>query len=119
MAVLSYGYYIGDISVILIAKKDIKSLNNRYLGKKSSTDIIAFDYSVGKHISGDLYICYQQVKENAKIYGVTTKNELYRVIIHGFLHLMGFTDNTAAGFKEMKKEEDNMLALYAKYFGKI
>lgn len=56
------------------------------------TDIITFDYCEGKKLSGDLFISLDTVRTNAEQFNAPYETELYRVIIHGILHLCGIND---------------------------
>ena len=80
-----------------------------YLKSDYLTDIISFDYTEDKIISGDMLISIDRVKENAKIYKTTFQKELMRVMIHGILHLCGYKDKTEKEKKCMKEKEDYYL----------
>lgn len=100
---------VGEINIILTCDSKILEINKRYLKRENYTDIITFDYSDKKVISGELYISIDRIKENANIYNVKCNNEVVRVIIHGILHLLNYDDNTYLKKKKMKKMEDNYL----------
>ena len=87
-------------------------MNNQYLQHDYFTDIITFDYSEQKRISGDIYIGIDTVASNAEMMGVTYEKELNRVIIHGVLHLCGFKDKTSETEKIMHQKEDEALELF-------
>ena len=84
-------------------------LNNKYLNHNYVTDILTFNYNNKSIISGDIYICVEQVKINAVEYNVAFVNEIKRVIIHGILHLIGFDDVNSNLRVTMRKEEDYWL----------
>ena len=73
------------------------------------TDIITFDYSEGDKISGDIFISLDTVKTNSQKYNTDYQEELYRVIIHGVLHLCGLDDKSEADSIEMREAEDRAL----------
>lgn len=75
------------------------------------TDVISFDNTIGKLISGDIYISIERVVENAKDYKVSFDEELHRVMIHGVLHYIGFKDKTVLEKKQMTDAEDEALVL--------
>ena len=77
-----------------------------FLSHDTLTDIISFDYSVGKIIHGDVFISIERVEENAKIFNNRFLNELYRVLVHGVLHYCGYKDKTEADKKTMRSKED-------------
>lgn len=102
---------IGDVAVIFCSDNYILDINLKYLQHDYFTDIITFDYSEGDKLSGDLFISIDSVRDNAVHYGVEFEEELYRVIVHGILHLIGYDDHTASQQKEMRVKEDYYLSL--------
>lgn len=95
-----------NINIIFVSISEIISLNRKYLKHNYSTDVISFPYENINRISGDIYICASQVKKNADKYSTEFFHELYRVIIHGILHLLDFRDDTPALRNEMRILED-------------
>jgi rRNA maturation RNase YbeY len=105
-----YGYRTGEIHYIFVDKPRILKLNLDYLKHNFYTDIITFEYSVDKKfISGDIFICVPVVMDNAIIYKSSTNEELKRVIVHGILHLIGFSDNSEREKKIMRDKENAAL----------
>jgi probable rRNA maturation factor len=102
---------IGSLNFIFCSDTALLAMNKRYLNHDYFTDIITFDFSEGKAISGDIHISIDRVRENAAEMGVAFHVELSRVIIHGVLHLLGYSDKTITRKKEMRKKEDECLAL--------
>jgi rRNA maturation RNase YbeY len=105
------GFKIGEINYIFCDDDYLLRLNVEFLDHDTLTDIISFDYSVGKLISGDIYISVERVEENARKFLQSPDNEMNRVIIHGVLHFMGYTDKNKKEQMEMRKQEDFCLAL--------
>ncbi|MDD2621742.1 MAG: rRNA maturation RNase YbeY [Bacteroidales bacterium] len=101
--------YTGTLSYIFCSDEYLLSINEMYLKSDYLTDIISFDYTEDKIISGDMLISIDRVKENAKIYKTTFQKELMRVMIHGILHLCGYKDKTEKEKKCMKEKEDYYL----------
>lgn len=101
----------GGISIILCSDEFLLDMNKRFLKHNYYTDIITFDYTEGDTISGELYISVDRVKENAVRYKGAFANELYRVIIHGVLHLCGYHDKSPQDRERMRKKEDQKLKL--------
>lgn len=102
---------LGEISYIFCDDKYLLTLNINYLEHDTLTDIISFDYSVGKQISGDIFISIERIKENANTFKVVFNDELHRVIIHGVLHYCGYKDKTETDKEEMRNKEDYYLSL--------
>jgi rRNA maturation RNase YbeY len=110
-----YGLLIGVINIIFTNNSEIFKINRKYLNHKYNTDIITFDYSNSKKISGDLFISIDTVKRNSRVYNVDFYTELHRVIVHGFLHLLKYTDSSASDKKIIREKENYFL----KYLSKI
>jgi rRNA maturation RNase YbeY len=109
--IANYGYNEGEINYIFCDDNYLLKLNVEFLEHDTFTDIISFDYTLGKLISGDIFISIERVIENSKKFSQTFENELYRVIIHGILHYLGYQDKTAILKNKMRLEEDKCLAL--------
>ena len=106
----SQGRKAGHINYIFCDDERILEVNNYYLQHDYFTDIITFDYSSGKTISGDIYISIDTVKSNAEGLKISFEEELHRVIIHGILHLCGQDDKTTESQAEMTRKENEALA---------
>ena len=110
----SQGRKAGHINYIFCDDERILEVNNYYLQHDYFTDIITFDYSSGKTISGDIFISIDTVKSNAEGLKISFEEELHRVIIHGILHLCGQDDKTTESQAEMtRKENEALVQLYS------
>lgn len=107
----TYGKRVGDIGYMFVSDERILEVNRTYLHHDYYTDIITFDYSQGRIISGDLYISLDTVLSNAQKIGATYDQELRRVIIHGVLHLCGINDKGPGEREIMEAAEDKALDL--------
>jgi rRNA maturation RNase YbeY len=101
----------GDINFIFCGDDYLLDINVKYLKHSELTDIISFDYSLGKKLSGDIFISVDRVKDNSVKYEVNFDDELHRVIIHGILHFCGYKDKTKEDKRLMRKKEDYYLSL--------
>ncbi len=106
----SHGRRVGDINYIFVDDERILEVNRQFLQHDYYTDIITFDYDEADIISGDLYISLDTVRSNARLVGVTYEQELYRVIVHGVLHLCGINDK-GPGEREIMEEHENQALL--------
>ena len=102
---------VGDISYIFCPDEKILEVNRQYLQHDYYTDIITFDYSDEDIISGDLFISLDTVRTNSEELGVSYESELYRVIIHGILHLCGINDKAPGERAVMEQNENDALEL--------
>lgn len=106
-----YGKKVGEIAYIFCDDEKILEVNREYLKHDYYTDIITFDYCEGDTISGDLFISLDTVKSNSELVGATYEQELYRVIIHGILHLCGINDKGPGEREIMEACENKALAM--------
>lgn len=100
------GYREGEINYIFCDDEYLHKLNVEFLNHDTLTDVISFDYTVGKEIHGDIYISVERVQDNANDFKVAFSNELQRVIIHGILHYCGYKDKTDIDEKVMRSKEE-------------
>ena len=97
---------LGNITYIFCSDEYLWNMNKQFLNHDYYTDIITFDYVKDGVISGDLFISYDRVKDNAEKFNVLRETELLRVMIHGVLHLVGYDDLTDEEEIEIHKRED-------------
>jgi rRNA maturation RNase YbeY len=107
----TYGKKLGQISYIFCSDAKILEVNQQYLNHDYFTDIITFDTSEAKFISGDIFISIDTVKSNSLQFKTDYNTELHRIIIHGILHLCGQDDKTTELRKEMTQKENKALAI--------
>ena len=105
---------LGELNYIFCSDSYLLKLNQEHLKHDYFTDIITFDYCEEDVISGDLFISVERTKENAKTFNKTQSNELNRVIAHGLLHLLGFTDKSDEDVVEMRRMEEEALMMLKK-----
>lgn len=110
------GMAVGNIGYLFCDDEYLLDANRRYLDHDTYTDIITFDYVAGGLISGDIMISTDRVGENARKFKVSFEQELHRVIIHGVLHLLGQGDKSAEEAAEMRRQEEEALALWNDMF---
>ncbi|MBK8054396.1 MAG: rRNA maturation RNase YbeY [Saprospiraceae bacterium] len=113
------------IDVATEEKKKVKSLdyifcndeyllkiNIKFLSHDYYTDIITFPYNELELLKGDMFISLDRVKENAAQYNISFDEELRRVMVHGLLHLIGYTDGSEAEKNEMTAKENQYLSMF-------
>ncbi|WP_440879602.1 rRNA maturation RNase YbeY [Tenacibaculum sp. C7A-26P2] len=105
---------LGEINYIFCDDAYLHKINVEFLQHDTLTDIISFDYSLGRKISGDIFISIERVRENASLYNVNFDNELHRVIIHGILHYLGYKDKSDIEKKNMREKENKCLKILSK-----
>ncbi len=99
---------IQSCHVIFVNDEKLRKMHKDYLNNSDYTDVITFNLGEDS-IESEIYISIDRVKENAIIFKVSVKNEVYRNIIHGLLHLKGYTDKDVHDRSIMKHEEEKLL----------
>lgn len=105
----SEGFKEGEINYIFCDDKYLLKLNVEFLQHDTLTDIISFDYTLGKLINGDIYISVERVRENASDFKVDFQSEISRVMIHGILHYCGYKDKTEEDEAVIRSKENYYL----------
>jgi rRNA maturation RNase YbeY len=108
--ILEEGFKLEEINYVFCDDEYLHKLNVEFLNHDTLTDIISFDYSMGKLLQGDIFVSVERVTDNAKDFKVSFEEELYRVIIHGILHYCGYKDKTEKEAKVMRNKENHYLA---------
>lgn len=103
---------LGPLTYIFCGDEKIIEVNRQFLQHDYYTDIITFDYTRGRRISGDIFISLDTVASNAEAVGASYDTELLRVIIHGVLHLCGINDKGPGEREIMERHENDALALF-------
>ena len=102
---------LGELNYIFCDDNYLHDINVKALNHNTLTDIISFDYTQGLVISGDVFISYERVRENAKDFDLKFRDELHRVMIHGVLHYCGYKDKLDDEKILMRAKEDYYLSL--------
>jgi probable rRNA maturation factor len=110
--ITSEGFTEGEVNFIFCNDDYLLNINIEYLNHDTYTDIISFDYTVGKLLQGDVFISTERVLENATTFNVSFEDELKRVLSHGVLHYCGFKDKNEDDAKLMRQKEDDKIALF-------
>lgn len=105
-------HIIENLNYIFCSDAYLLEINQTYLKHDTFTDIITFDNSEFENeIIGDIYISVERVKENSQKLQLQFEQELYRVMIHGLLHLCGYKDKKPDEKQKMTEMEDKSLDL--------
>mgnify|MGYP001463540294 FL=1 len=107
--VSSEGFQVGEINYIFCNDSYLNKINQEFLNHDTFTDIISFDYTLGKEVGGDIFISIERVLENAEKFNEVFETELHRVMIHGILHFMGYKDKTKKEKTLMRTKEDEKI----------
>lgn len=109
------GRSLDNLSVVFCSDEYLLDMNRRFLQHDYYTDILTFDLSERHdNVIGELYISVDRVRENAGGLGVSAKEEMWRVIIHGALHLCGYKDKLKKQQLLMRQKEERYLRLLRK-----
>lgn len=99
-------YRLISLNFIFCSDNYLHAKNVAYLNHDTLTDVITFSYAEkAQTIEGEVYISIERVQENARTYHANFWNELYMVMIHGVLHLLGYKDDTLTEQETMREKE--------------
>ncbi|WP_373478031.1 rRNA maturation RNase YbeY [Candidatus Endomicrobiellum devescovinae] len=96
-----------QINFIMLSDEEIKKLNIKYRKVKRITDVISF-LIVPEIFAGDIYISKNRTQKQAKRYGNSWQQELAYLVIHGILHLCGYTDYDVENKSKMFAKQDKI-----------
>jgi len=95
---------INQVSVIVTNDTVLNQLKKQFFQEDVLTDTISFQYhEPGSPIDGEVYLSLDRIEENAQKYNTNFKDELVLVLIHSFLHLIGYDDQTPTEKKTMNR----------------
>jgi probable rRNA maturation factor len=110
--IIAEGYKLKELNYIFCSDSYLIEINRQYLNHDTYTDIITFDNSESpRTVVGDIFISVERIRENALKFSGNETDELHRVIIHGVLHLLGYTDKTKNDKNTMTLKENVYLAV--------
>jgi len=103
------------LSVAFVGKAAIARLNKAHLGRLGATDVLSFSLqSPGNDavVIGDIYICPEVARANARRQGVALREELRRLVVHGVLHALGndHPDDERRTSSSMWRKQESILA---------
>lgn len=102
-------FEVGELTYIFCTDDYLLAMNREHLQHDYYTDIITFNYNEEFSLSGDLFISYERIVDNASELNVSIYDELCRVMVHGVLHLIGFNDKSDADQVVMTQKENEFL----------
>jgi probable rRNA maturation factor len=103
------------LSLSLVGDEAIRALNAKYRGRDASTDVLSFpigdslERSALERLLGDVVISVDTARRQAAAYDAPLQREIYRLLIHGLLHLKGY-DHQAVGERRVMEREERRLA---------
>ena len=106
------GFLIDTLVFLFVDDKEILEINKKFLKHDYYTDVITFGELKDKKISGDIAISIERVLENSKTYGLEFEDELIRVMAHGLLHIMGYSDKASSDKSVMSQKEKKAIKMF-------
>jgi len=104
------------LSLSLVRDSVIRDLNRRYRGRDAATDVLSFPLDGGperERSLGDVVISVETARRQAAEYDAPLQREIYRLLIHGLLHLKGHDHHEPAERRTMEREERRLAAAIA------
>jgi probable rRNA maturation factor len=110
----------GELSLVLVADKRIKSLNRKFRGKNKITDVLTFPANDLPLVSlGEIFINLNDCRRARKYREVFSFSPSYHyllffLLIHGLLHLAGYSDEREDGRLLMVRKGEKIMELLLK-----
>ena len=109
---IHYEAQIDNFAVNFINKEQMLEMNRKYLNHDTHTDILTFDYGNQHVINAELFVSEYMCSLNAEENAQTIESETLRLISHGFLHTLGFSDKKLDQKILMTEQEDLCLSMF-------
>jgi len=110
--IVSEKHTLGELVFAFFNDRDLRQINIKRLKRDYYTDVISFAASDSGIVNGNIAVSIDRVRENAKTYNSSFENELYRVMVHGVLHCVGYNDKTSAEKTRIRKAENLKLKMF-------
>jgi probable rRNA maturation factor len=113
-----------SLTILLSDNKTIKKLNKKFRKKNKYTDILSFPFSkkllvLDNTYLGDIIISYDYINNQKILTNKELKEKVFKLFIHGFLHLLNYDHIKLKDFKKMDKEETNIYNFTSKKIEKF
>jgi len=106
------GFTVGSLSIAVVGGRAMATLHKRHLGIEGPTDVLTFDFGCNRCdglLDAEIIVC-ADVARSRRLQNADAKAELALYIVHGLLHLAGYTDHTVAAARKMHAREDEILS---------
>ena len=109
-----------EVNVIFVDETEILRVNEEFLDHHYITDVISFNnerppFDTGEPWEfGDIFVCYQVARQNAKTFGHTALQEMMMYVTHGALHLSGMDDHSPEDRAEMDRQAEKIISAVLK-----
>ncbi len=102
----------GEINLVFVDDNYIQRLNEQFLDIGAPTDVLSFPLeSRDGYLEGEVYVSVDTAVRQSHEYRVSVEEEIFRLVAHGLLHLVGYRDYTPSEKAEMTRKEDEYLGL--------
>ena len=99
-----------EVTIRFVDAEEGRRLNCQYRGKDYSTNVLSFAYDPPPNLAGDLVLCVPIVLQEAAQQGKLASDHFTHLIVHGILHLQGYTHEFDSAAAEMEAKESEILA---------
>ena len=108
----THDHCIDKLIYNFVSKEKMLELNKEFLNHDTNTDIISFDYSKNKTLRAEFFVSLWAIELSAEEFSQSIENETIRVMVHGVLHCLGYTDSSDSDKKHMRRLEDQFLNMF-------
>ncbi len=105
-------YFKKTVSIYFVNENTIKELNNKYRKIDSTTDVLSFSYEYSEDFLGEIIICFEKIREKAKIEEEDLFTTFLYMFFHSFLHLIGYDHENEEQYIKIEKESEDLIRRY-------
>ncbi len=98
-----------EVTLRIVGAREAETLNRRYRGRGSATNVLSFPYAEGAALHGDLVLCHPVVLREARAQGKPSDAHYAHLVVHGILHLRGYDHARRADAARMEAAERRIL----------
>ena len=98
-----------ELTIVFVGDREMRRLHREFLSRDYATDVMSFPLDDHEEIEAEVYVNVDQARRQAPEYGASLTREVYRLVVHGILHLVGFNDKTGSQRDHMRRREDKYI----------
>lgn len=114
-----------EVSIVFVDDDEMEELNLRHRRKKKSTDVLSFPMHdnafsrIRPELLGDVVISVPTAQQQAKLYGHSVQKEISNLLIHGVLHLIGYSHDDEDAARKMRSKEEECREILEDEYSRI
>lgn len=101
-----------ELTIVFMDPKPARQMNKQFRSRDYATDVLSFEALIPESL-GELVLCPQVLQKQAQEHGLSYREELGYMLLHGVLHLLGYDHETG------REDAEEMFAVQDAVFAKL